>query len=532
MLLVERIGCKGMSVYTRFWLPVLFLMIGLSGFAQQVSKQQIRVPEEIIIEAPDENYDSTTGIISASGGVVITAEKTKITADEITYNTLKGLLNAIGNIHLTDPAGEVKSSKLSYDFGLQYGFADEVEASSTGTGFYTPKLEITPKDWVARKVKASTGGYPSGPYNMTAKKMVIRPGRDIVATNVYLLIGKTKVLWLPWIRINLGQKVKKFPLPIVGYDGAKGFNLHMTQPYELSSNTAILGESTVYMEAVPMYRLRYSYSFDRNLSPITIPLNEEGERFNTAFIDQVRTTSVAQEEADLRINRTVAFAEHSENVQVFGRRLSDMRISKDWELGFQTGMPVGPLLGVAVFRVGRIREFPGRTALTRYIGEATVVTHETPLFGDFSGRLKVHAATFAYNEHGGFGWVRPSAELYWRPTDKFAFGLAYIRSIRFEDPGFIIDDVDAREAFHFRLDTRIGSSQISTVLKYDTLHNDFYDIQARLGVLVNCLEVVLTYRKHPAAFEVTFNLTSLDALEEVFRKRLKEVSEPVPSQEK
>jgi hypothetical protein len=334
------------------------------------------------------------------------------------------------------------------------------------------------------------------------------------------------------MRFNLGPAGKKQTLPVLGYDNEKGFNLHMSLPYELSSNTAILGESTVYMQAVPMYRLRYSYSFNQGLNPITIPLNEEGEQFNSAFIDQVRTTSVAQEEADLRINRTVAFAEHSENVQVIGRRLNDMRISKDWELGFQTGMPVGPMLGVAAFRVGRLREFPGRTALTRYMCEATVVTHDTPLFGDFSGRLRGNAAAFAYDEHDGFGWVRPSAELYWRPTDKFAFGLAYIRSLRFEDPGFVIDDVDAREAFHFRIDTRIGNSQISTVLKYDTLHNNFYDVQARLGILVQCLEVVLTYRKHPAAFEVTFNLTSLDALEEVFRKRLKEVSEPVPSQEK
>jgi LPS-assembly protein len=122
---------------------VVCFALASSAHAQDPDAQQ----EPILLEAPEINYDSHNGIVTASGGVEVSTGGRIMRADKITYNQNTRIVTAEGHVSITEPDGDV-------------AFADNVELSDDLRDGVIQQLSIRLKD--DSKLAAAEGRRTAG----------------------------------------------------------------------------------------------------------------------------------------------------------------------------------------------------------------------------------------------------------------------------------------------------------------------------------------------------------------------------------
>lgn len=85
-------------------------------FAPAMAQQNVQLDEPVLLEAPEINYDTEKGIVTATGGVEISTGGRIMRADTVSYNQRTRVVTANGNVSIIEPDGDV-------------AFADSVELS-------------------------------------------------------------------------------------------------------------------------------------------------------------------------------------------------------------------------------------------------------------------------------------------------------------------------------------------------------------------------------------------------------------------
>lgn len=519
-------------------LPLRLICITLSAFALGVARpsaaqprEDLKLPDEVVITADRKsvrlNLNFEVERVVATGHVVVkTSDGTTITGGSVSYDISTNEVIVEGAVTLTDALGRMEGRDLIYNLATQTGKAQTVHAWTGTSRLRASIVEIRAGLWLVRDVHATTCENPHPHYELSAKKLTIRPKREMIATNIFVAMLGQRVLWLPYFRLSLREgSSNDLPLPVPSYDETRGPSMSWRLPYPIGANVYTQGEATVSLNTVPETRLSILGGFSRAADPLNAAVNEEDARFNNGFLDQVGIFSLNDEIRRLQPSPPMFFAEHSANLRVFGRRRSDLRINKDWEVGAQARFPLGPFLSTATLRAGQVVENPGATRVLRAAADFSAALDERSLFGDFTWRPKVDIASFAYEGRSQFSWVRPQFEMYWRPMSNLAIGVAYVRSLRRGEPTLLFDDVDASEAVHFRVDARVAGTRLTTILKYDTITDDLFDVQVRFGQILHCIEPILTWRQNPQTLYFTFGIVNLESIEEAFRRRHKTISD-------
>jgi LPS-assembly protein len=137
---VKRVTAAALSSAA---MSVLCFALASPGLAQNDLTPQ----EPILLEAPEINYDSKNGIVTAKGGVEVSTGGRVMRADEITYNQVTRVVTAKGNVSITEPDGDV-------------AFADSVELTDDLRDGVIQQLAIRLAD--DSKLAASEGRRTAG----------------------------------------------------------------------------------------------------------------------------------------------------------------------------------------------------------------------------------------------------------------------------------------------------------------------------------------------------------------------------------
>lgn len=151
------------------WVILLWIISAAGGFAQTTDLLSPEAPERIVLEAP--SITATESVYSAEGPVLLLSGNKRIRASELTFDAASGKV-------------------------------------------------------VARDAALTTCTHDPPHYALEAGKLSLTKTGWAEGHRLSIRLGKTKILYLPWIKLHFSQKGgSKAMFPAVWYDSSDGISL-------------------------------------------------------------------------------------------------------------------------------------------------------------------------------------------------------------------------------------------------------------------------------------------------------------------
>ena len=107
-------------------LLVLFLLLAGQTPVQAAKKKKPKPPQPIEIVADELYFSDKTGELYARGNVVITQDKSRITAEIMRGNDKQTEIWVDGKARMTEPMTDITGMKIEYNYGYQFGTMQDV----------------------------------------------------------------------------------------------------------------------------------------------------------------------------------------------------------------------------------------------------------------------------------------------------------------------------------------------------------------------------------------------------------------------
>ncbi len=191
----------------RTFIFLLFITISLSAFSQEKI-----IP--VIVDGDEVAYLREEEKVIAKGNVVMKYKGIILKCDEAVYNVASNTALIKGNVEIKTEKGTVKASRAQYDF--QNKTADIYDIRIQSPPFYgrAKKAEkVSEGEYRLEKGYVTTCDLEKPHYTLTSKRIIIYPGKKLVAKNTFLKIGKIPIFYIPYYIHSL--KDKSFPVEVV-----------------------------------------------------------------------------------------------------------------------------------------------------------------------------------------------------------------------------------------------------------------------------------------------------------------------------
>jgi len=201
---------------TRWNATVLLALALLASPAFLFGQQQEEVEwsiESLSKKAGSEPaYDYTSGIVVASNGVLVKYGGVVLTADTVAVQLATGEAIADGDVRIQQADQLWASQHINYNFKTH-----QIEAKQFRTG--TPPIyasgaglfgDMTNRSYTATNALLTTDDVAKPGIKLRAKKIVIIPGKRIIAYHATLYMGEVPVFYFPYYSHELGPKSNNF----------------------------------------------------------------------------------------------------------------------------------------------------------------------------------------------------------------------------------------------------------------------------------------------------------------------------------
>jgi len=191
----------------------------------------------LVVEGDMITYDQDTQVVEATGNVRLRFRGIRLTADHVVFDLQREFLTAEGRVVLVDPTGrELRGRALRYD--LRLNLAEMQQAEALVDRFYIRAETLQRRPAVMTATGAMlTPCPPARPLlRVTAERIEITPGEELVASRASLWIGPYRVATLPVYRVSLRsgeESAQSFPR--VGYNNVDGVWGQYVHGYHLGS---------------------------------------------------------------------------------------------------------------------------------------------------------------------------------------------------------------------------------------------------------------------------------------------------------
>jgi lipopolysaccharide export system protein LptA len=183
-------------------------------------------PQEIIIDAEHLEHDSDEERVEARGNVRVYFGQDTLAADRATADLKTGDLLAEGSVTLTRGTEVIQGERVLYNWETRAGKAVDARTTVRNVMVRARELNATPARATALDARATTCDRPKPHYRITAKRIVLFPGRRLVAYDASLWLGKSRVFALPRHEVSLQRgEASQSPFPSIGYNARDGLTL-------------------------------------------------------------------------------------------------------------------------------------------------------------------------------------------------------------------------------------------------------------------------------------------------------------------
>ena len=238
---------------TKFVASLLVVWLVFTGTlpALAASKtKKVKKPAGPITIVADELYFSDkTGELFAKGNVVITQDKSKITADLMRGNDKRTEVWTDDAARLTEPRTDVTGMKIHYNYGGEFGTLQDVRGKC-GDDFITGK-KIHFEGGKITAYDASTTGCPAKgtpDYRVTARKVEIWPDDKMIAYDAKVWIKNFVIYTTPRYKKNL-KKDKEEEEPSFGYRDPDGYWIKQHLNYPLTEELSLRTDLYYYTKS-------------------------------------------------------------------------------------------------------------------------------------------------------------------------------------------------------------------------------------------------------------------------------------------
>lgn len=489
----------------------LVIAVHQSSAAQTTEEAAVSRQPELIMTAPLIE-ETPAGNVTATGGVGLVYGETRIRADRAEGNHRAGEVTAHGHVLLERPDGTLKADSVRYNLNTDEGFLQS--ASGTyGLYTFTGRSAWLAPDGVLRVEGASgtTCGLEHAHWRLTAREVVVHPGKYASARRIGLWIGNTRVMSFPAYRLSLQETQPLFPTP--GAEQQDGAYLKFTYPFvtAYTSAAAIEGRITQKRGLQGVVELERSLTgtaprkavLTRDIAPDLM-----GAGLLTG--QDVVTTSAALPP------RANVFFRFGRRQRVYDPDVRYLYLDRQPEAGVR-------LLGAAVpgqvgggWRlafdaqggVGRFREHTDRTWRTRYDLRAVLRTERArPVSWVLDPVLLARSSWYSDGHHqtvlgGSIGLGR-------QLTARHFAAVTYARHFTDGSSPFEFDNIDVGEKLATRLQSQWGLLRSDFVVDFDLQRGGVYDWGLRLSRVFHCIEPRITYQNRYKSFNVDVKLIGL-----------------------
>lgn len=182
---------------------------------------------ELTVEALDPKgefeYDLTTGMASASKGVLVRYGDALLTADRVQINQSNAVVQAEGHVRIVREGQTWTGDKLGYNFKEH-----SLEASDFRSG--QPPLFVagqavvgsqSTNTYIATNAYVTTDDFSTPFQKISAKSIVIVPGKYVTARGATVWVGGVPVMYWPYYRHSLDRQGNYYE-PLPGYRSRYG----------------------------------------------------------------------------------------------------------------------------------------------------------------------------------------------------------------------------------------------------------------------------------------------------------------------
>ena len=195
---------------------IIFAVLSLNTLAQQKI-----IP--VIVDGDEVTYLKEQEKVSARGNVVMKYKDVVLKCDEAIYSVKSNTAIVKGNVEIKTEKGVIKADSADYDFENKKANIHHIRIQSPPLyGGADSAKKVSEEEYVLNKGYITTCNLKKPHYMLTSKRIIVYPGKKVVAKNVLLKIGNTPVFYIPYYVHSL--KDKSFPVEVTpGKDKDWGF---------------------------------------------------------------------------------------------------------------------------------------------------------------------------------------------------------------------------------------------------------------------------------------------------------------------
>jgi len=186
---------------------------------------------QTVVEADEIAYDSATNTVTARGNVRVTHPQFRLFADSVTYDLTGQVITAEGRARLIDTQGrELRGRRIVYDVTREEATLTDGETIIDRVYLRAAQVQAR-RDRLTVQEAMVTICDPTRPlYRITARRVEVTPGKELVAHDASIWLGSVRVLTLSAYRVPLDRPAGP-PLPSVGSDATDGIWIDYRYPY-------------------------------------------------------------------------------------------------------------------------------------------------------------------------------------------------------------------------------------------------------------------------------------------------------------
>lgn len=221
---------------------LLILLVCLAMMPALVSHGAEIMPEggDIAIKADTMTHDQTGDIFNATGHVSIQLEGMTLNADQASYDRKTGMMVASGNVIMVKGEDIMRGAQFSYNVATGKGELDHgTLTSSQGNFNFTGEkiVRVDESNLVLHKTELTTCDLPDPSWKFGAEELKVNLLGYAIGRNIIFYIKDVPVLYLPWAAFPVVRDRRSGLLfPRIGYSNTRGAELDIPLYWVISPN--------------------------------------------------------------------------------------------------------------------------------------------------------------------------------------------------------------------------------------------------------------------------------------------------------
>jgi hypothetical protein len=452
---------------------------------------------ELIVTAEVSEFDPNSNVFTFRKGVIAKFGVTTVSADELIVDMNAQRANAQGNVTVHDPDASLTTKNLDFSWatGARTAHAENVRVVLGHIVIEAEQADLTEQRWDFVNVQVTQ--CPDY-YWIHSPHVVVTPGKKATMQKPTLELFGKKIITLPNQSYNLNPKTQGIKLPSISYSGGTQFGIDWDTGILIDDRTNFYATASSSFGSYPGYGAILTRSAVTKSGPnsIVTPSSDLGERFRFGYLDNVSIDSPEEELNILNSERKSVSIASLFNQSVSGRRETDRRVSKPYEVILEYGGQAGQIGFLSQLRMQRIYELGGDSA-TRGVLKGSVELPSKQIGPKLRSLERVDTEQYFGGEQ--YGWVRGQLGAAYQATDRIRIAAALVGTVEYGRETFSFDRPVQREGANFRFDFDLGPTKVSYLQKYDT-RLKWYDREISFSQVAGCFEPYFVQRQFPRSF--------------------------------